>query len=104
MDCGFYEFRRQLEYKCKWYARKLVIADRFFASSKICHNCDNKNDDLKLSDRSWQCPNCSNWLERDLNAALNLLKYFYIVTVRGASPDFKPVGEEGSGTEVFASV
>ena len=105
MDCNFYEFSRQLKYKCQWYARKLVIADRFFASSKICNNCNHKNIDLKLADRRWECPNCHKLHNRDLNAALNLLQYFYDANklVRRASPDFKPVGEESAGAETFVT-
>ncbi|WP_375339871.1 zinc ribbon domain-containing protein [Okeania sp. KiyG1] len=38
-DCGFYEFKRQLTYKCEWYGSELVIADRFYPSSQICSNC-----------------------------------------------------------------
>ncbi|NEP79563.1 MAG: transposase [Okeania sp. SIO3B3] len=38
-DCGFYEFKRQLTYKCEWYDSKLVIADRYYPSSQICSNC-----------------------------------------------------------------
>jgi putative transposase len=66
-DCGFYEFRRQLEYK----AKKVIVADRFYPSSKLCHCCGAKNAGLKLSDRSWTC-SCGVIHDRDLNAALNL--------------------------------
>ncbi|NER04247.1 MAG: transposase [Okeania sp. SIO3C4] len=41
-DCGFYEFKRQLTYKCEWYGSKLVIADRYYPSSQICSNCGHK--------------------------------------------------------------
>jgi len=73
-EVGFYEFRRQLEYKCKWYGKKLVIADRFFPSSKRCSSCGLKNQDLTLKDRSWTC-SCGAVHDRDLNAALNLQQY-----------------------------
>ncbi len=66
-DCGFYEFRRQLEYK----AKRVIVADRFFPSSKLCHCCGYKNKELKLSDRFWSCV-CGVTHDRDLNAALNL--------------------------------
>jgi putative transposase len=66
-DCGFFEFRRQLEYK----ARNLIVADRFYPSSKLCNSCGTKNPDLKLSDRWWACA-CGAHHDRDLNAALNL--------------------------------
>ncbi len=71
-DMGFYEFRRQLEYKCKLYGSKLVIADRFFPSSKTCSNCGWYNPDLKLSDRWFLCVGCGSFLDRDWNASLNL--------------------------------
>lgn len=71
-DVGFYEIRRQLEYKMKWYGGDLIIAPRFYPSSKLCHVCGYKNDDLALSDRDWTCPQCGTWLDRDVNAALNL--------------------------------
>ena len=68
-----YEFKRQLEYKCRWYGRQLIIIDRFFHSSKTCHNCGCIYKDLKLSDREWICPNCNKVIDRDYNASLNIL-------------------------------
>lgn len=73
-DMGFYEFRRQLEYKTKLYASELVIANRFFPSSKTCSNCDFVKTELKLSDRIFKCDNCGFEVDRDLNASLNLEK------------------------------
>ena len=72
-ELSFYEFRRQLEYKCKWYGRQLIVIDRFFPSSKTCHNCGYIYKDLKLSDREWVCPNCNKVIDRDYNASLNIL-------------------------------
>lgn len=72
-ELSFYEFRRQLEYKCKWYGRKLVIIDRFYPSSKTYHNCRYIYKDLKLSDRKWICPHCGKLIDRDYNAAQNIL-------------------------------
>lgn len=71
-DMGFYEFRRQLEYKCQLYGSKLIIADRFFPSSKTCSNCGWHNPDLKLSDRWFLCVGCGSFLDRDWNASINL--------------------------------
>jgi len=71
-DVGFYEFRRQLTYKCEWYGSELVIVDRFFPSSKLCSNCGSKKDKLELSERTYQCGSCGVSLSRDFNAALNL--------------------------------
>lgn len=72
---GFYEIRRQLEYKCKWNGVQLVIADRFFPSSKICSDCGFKKVDLKLSDRIYKCSDCKLIIDRDYNASLNLANY-----------------------------
>ena len=74
LDMGFYEMRRQLEYKCKLYGSSLVIADRWFPSSKICSNCGIKKETLLLSERVFQCEHCVFQLDRDLNAAINLSK------------------------------
>lgn len=66
-----YEFRRQLEYKCKWNNIELRIVDRFYPSSKLCHNCGQIKSDLKLSDRIYKCE-CGYEEDRDYNASLNL--------------------------------
>lgn len=71
MEQGWGEFRRQLEYKTEWYGSKLIVADRFFASSKTCFCCGEKNATLKLSDRKWTC-RCGAQHDRDVNAARNL--------------------------------
>jgi len=73
-DLGFYEFRRQLDYKCKMYGASLVLVDRWFPSSKICANCGHKKD-LPLSVRTYDCPACGLSVERDLNASLNILNW-----------------------------
>ena len=67
-----YEFRRQLEYKCKWNNIELRIVDRFYPSSKLCHECGAIKKDLKLSDRVYICEECGCVLDRDYNASLNL--------------------------------
>ena len=72
-ELSLYEFRRQLEYKCKWYGRQLIIIDRFYPSSKICHNCRHIYKDLKLNEREWICPHCKSLIDRDYNAAQNIL-------------------------------
>ena len=74
-DMGFYEFRRQLEYKCQLYGSKLIIAERFFPSSKTCSNCGWYNPDLKLSDRWFCCVSCGSFVERDWNASINLSRW-----------------------------
>ena len=72
-ELSLYEFRRQLEYKCKWYGRQLIVIDRFYPSSKTCHNCGHIYKDLKLSEREWICPHCGKLIDRDYNASLNIL-------------------------------
>ena len=71
---GFYEFRRQIEYKSAWNNIPVIIADRFFPSSKLCSCCGEIRKDLKLSDRIYRC-DCGNIIDRDFQASLNLKKY-----------------------------
>lgn len=71
---GFYEFRRQLEYKCKFRGIELVVADRFYPSSKTCSQCGEIKTDLKLKDRVYKC-SCGLSIDRDLNASINLSRY-----------------------------
>lgn len=71
---GFYEFKRQLEYKCKVKGIKFVVADRFYPSSKTCSQCGNIKKELKLKDRIYKCE-CGFLCDRDLNASINLSKY-----------------------------
>jgi putative transposase len=76
-DVGFAEFRRQLEYKAQWYGCLVIVADRWFASSRTCSCCGWVDQDLTLSDRTFLCrnperPNCGLVIDRDLNAAKNL--------------------------------
>ena len=72
-EMNFGEFRRMLEYKTKWYGRTVVYVDRFYPSSKTCNHCGYINKQLKLSDRQWVCPQCREVIERDYNAACNIL-------------------------------
>ena len=70
----FYEFRRQIKYKSEWNNILLIIADRFFPSSKLCSCCGNIKKDLKLSYRIYKCE-CGNIIDRDFQASLNLKRY-----------------------------
>jgi putative transposase len=72
-DCGFAELRRQLDYKCQWYGSRLIVHDRFFPSSKTCCRCGAVKDELPLSERVFRCDGCGLVLDRDHNAAVNLL-------------------------------
>ena len=71
-DVGFGKLRRQLEYKAIRYKTTLIVAARWYPSSKLCSSCHWKNDGLKLNDRHWQCQACGIFHDRDVNAALNL--------------------------------
>lgn len=71
---GFFEFRRQLEYKCNDNGIQLIVADRFYPSSKLCNCCGRIKKDLKLSDRIYRC-DCGNVIDRDFQASLNLKAY-----------------------------
>lgn len=70
-ELGLFELRRQLEYKGVWYGCRVVVADKFFPSSKTCSSCGEINESLTLSDREWACP-CGVHHDRDMNAACNL--------------------------------
>lgn len=73
-DVSWYEFCRQLEYKCLWYDKKFVKINTYFASSQTCSNCGFKNSDVKnLEIREWTCPECNTCHDRDINAATNIL-------------------------------
>jgi putative transposase len=71
-DVSWSKFVSMLTYKSEWYGKEVVKVDRFFASSKTC-KCGAKNDNLKLSDRTWVCPTCGRINKRDLLAAQNIL-------------------------------
>jgi len=79
-DMGFYEFRRQFEYRCKLYGSQLIIVDRWFPSSKTCSNCGYTKDSLSLRERVFNCesahwagfPTCSDWCSHSLGGARNL--------------------------------
>lgn len=84
------KFFRMLEYKCKLYGRKLVKAPRHFPSSKKCSNCGYVNKELSLFDRWWRCPKCNAEHDRDINAAINLMK-FAISKLGLERPEVTPV-------------
>lgn len=74
-DAAWGEFHRQLTYKAEWYGRQMITVDRFYASSQICSACSEKWPGTKdLSVRQWTCPNCGAILDRDTNAAVNILR------------------------------
>jgi putative transposase len=89
-DMSFFEFRRQLEYKAAMRGGHVVVADRFYASSKTCSACGHKRETLPLSVREWTCSACGSTHDRDVNAAINLKNMAVSSTVAAC-------GEEGSG-------
>ena len=72
-DMGFFELRRQLEYKTAMRGGQVVVADRFYPSSKTCSECGHKLEELPLAVREWTCPVCGSIHDRDVNAAKNIL-------------------------------
>jgi putative transposase len=91
-SASFGEIRRQIIYKCEWYGVGLVIADRFYPSSKTCSQCGNVKSALSLSERVYLCDKCGHTLDRDLNASLNL-KGWGVRFLAGGTP----VTAHGSG-------
>lgn len=91
-DVGWGEFRRMLEYKTKWYGCKLIIAPRYYPSSKQCSTCGFSLVKLPLSIREWNCPCCNICHDRDINAAINLKNYY-----TGSSPGIDACGDSSGG-------
>ena len=90
MDGGFFEFRRQLDYKARFYGATVVVADRWFPSSKTCSCCGSVKAELALSQRTFHCDACGHEIDRDLKAARNLEHL-------AASSAVSACGEERSG-------
>lgn len=74
-DSKWFEFRRQIEYKAELYGIEVMVADRWYPSSKTCSCCGNIKKDLKLSDRVYRCIECGLMIDRDVNASINLARY-----------------------------
>ena len=74
-DASFGMFLTMLEYKCRWYGVNLIKIDRFAPSSKTCGKCGHVYKGLKLSERSWSCPECGTHHDRDFNAACNIKEF-----------------------------
>ena len=97
MDGGFFEFRRQLEYKAKLYGSRIVVAHRWYPSSKTCSCCGVVKETLALSQRLFACDDCGFEAPRDVNAALNLARL-------AASSAVSACGEPRSGASRKARV
>jgi len=85
-DAGFAELRRQLAYKTHWSGGRLVLADRWYPSSKTCSACGTVKTKLALSERTYHCQSCGLVLDRDLNAARNLAALADEVHTAGSGP------------------
>jgi putative transposase len=83
-DCGWGEFRRQLQYKASRAGRLLIVTSRFYPSSKTCSECGHLLAELSLRTRAWQCPSCGTRHDRDVNAAKNILAAGLAVSACGA--------------------
>ena len=101
LDMGFGEFRRQLDYKQELAGAEVVVADRWFPSSRTCSACGALNDTLTLKDRTFHCGGCGLEEDRDLNAARNLERYpglrgnLYACGHPSAGLPARPAGETG---------
>ena len=98
-DASFSSFCNMIDYKSKWYGRTYIKIGSFYPSSKICHCCGYKNTTLTLVDREWECPNCHTLLDRDKNAALNILdEGLKILNKTGQGLPVEPVDTEYKST------
>lgn len=98
-DASFGTFCKMIEYKAKWYGRTYIKVGSFYPSSKLCHCCGYKNTTLTLADREWECPNCHILLDRDKNAALNILEEgLKILNKSGQELPTEPVDTEYKST------
>jgi putative transposase len=110
-DIGMAELRRQLTYKTAWYGSQLMVADRFYPSSKTCSTCGWVKAKLTLAERTFCCEVCGLVLDRDLNAARNLAKLVQHVaqsgwetqTARGANRKSQPAGQVATKREPSSS-
>jgi putative transposase len=97
LNCSAAELRRQLVYKSKWYGSRLVVAGRWYPSSKTCSSCKAVKAKLALSERTYSCEHCGLVIDRDHNAAINLAALGAVTgTASGAGTDRgDPVNAQG---------
>jgi len=74
-DSAWYSFVLKLQYKAEWFGKTVLKIGQWEPSSKTCHVCGYKNNELTLKDREWKCPECNNMHDRDINAAINIKKF-----------------------------
>ena len=98
-DASFSSFCNMIDYKAKWYGRTYIKICSFYPSSKLCHCCGYKNTTLTLNDREWECPNCHTLLDRDKNAALNILEEgLKILNKSGQGLPIEPIDSENNSS------
>ena len=92
-DLSYYSFTQMLNYKAEWNGKTIIKIGRFDPSSQICSHCGYRNHNLKLADRTWECPNCHSKLDRDINAAINIRDFGFnqYLIVPQELRDFKPL-------------
>jgi putative transposase len=100
-DAGFYEFRRQLQYKARRYGTTLVLADRWYPSSKMCSGCGERCIGLGLGERAWACAACGERHDRDVNAAINLQR---LATGAFAAQSALPVASPAATSDTVAGM
>ncbi|MEU4386923.1 RNA-guided endonuclease TnpB family protein [Promicromonospora sp. NPDC023805] len=88
-DAAWGELERQITYKQAWHGGQVVVADRWFPSSKTCSSCGSLRKDLTLKDRTFECRECGHVIDRDLNAAVNLAAW---------AEDHTPTVTDGGGS------
>jgi putative transposase len=98
-DAGWAEFRRQLSYKAAWYGCRVIVADRWFASSKTCSHCGWVDESLTLAERTFDCQTCGLVIDRDQNGARNLEKL-----ADSSADSLNACGEGSSGVSLRADV
>ena len=101
-DASWSELIRQIKYKSEWNGRSAVEIDRFFPSSKTCYCCGYINQDLKLSDRQWTCPQCGQVLDRDWNASHNIEREGLHLSGLAIKSDLKQKGTEALAKDTKA--
>jgi putative transposase len=112
-DAALGEIRRQLAYKCQWYGSTLVVADRWYPSSKTCSGCGARKPSLPLTERTYACDTCGLNIDRDVNAAVNLARHGEALVAdqwpagsgpvagRGANRKTPPAGAGGDETSTL---
>ncbi len=104
-DVSWGKFIETLTYKAEWNEKEVIHIDRFFPSSKTCHKCGYINHNLTLNDRNWECCECCEVLDRDVNAAINILNEGCRKNMSGGTSDYKRRAKirpsNGKGVETF---